>query len=492
MISFNGIPTTIRVPFVYAEFDSSNAQQGLDVLPYKVLLIGQKTSSGSKAAVGSGTGQAWRITSAAQAAQYFGPGSQLSLMAEAYFANNQVTEVHGVALDDPGSSVAATATIAIGGTVTAAGTLAIYIGGRVVQIGVAAAAATTATATALGDAINANTSLPVTASVSASTVTLTAKNKGVIGNTLDIRANFADGDAFPTGLTATITGPSGGTGAVDLTNVWAAIEDDQYNIMAMPFIDSTSLTSAETELETRWGPMRQQEGTMIVASAGDLSTVTALGLSRNSKQLSIMSSYGSPTTQHEWAAAVAGVCAQYLNIDPARPLQTLPVAFVKTPPKPNRFTPTERDIMLHDGVSTHLVAAGGVVQLERVITTYQLNGFGAPDIAYLDINTPHTLGYLRASFRNNMLRKFPRHKLANDGGNYGSGQAIVTPKVAKAEAISWARQCENAGLIENVDQFIDDLIVERNDSDPNRLDFLLPPDLVNQLRVSAVKIGFLL
>ena len=491
-ISFNGIPTTLRVPFVYAEFDSSNAQQGLDVLPYKVLLIGQKTSSGSKAAVGSGTGQAWRITSAAQAAQYFGAGSQLHLMALAYFANNQVTEVHAIAVAEPSGGAAASGTIAVSGTASAAGTLAVYIGGQLVSVGVASSATATQVATNLAAAINALTSLPVTATSSTGTVTITAKNQGLVANSLNVQLNFAEGDATPAGLTVTVTGPSSGSGNVDLTNVWAAIEDEQFHIMAMPYIDATSLTSAETELESRWGPLRQQEGIMFVASPGDLSTVTTLGLSRNSKQVSLMTSYGSPTTQHEWAASVAGVVAQYGNIDPARPFQTLTLAHVKTPPKTMRFTPTERDIMLHDGVSTHVVAAGGVVQIERLITTYQVNGFGAPDIAYLDVNTPLTLGYLRASFRNNMLRKFPRSKLADDGTQYGPGQAIVTPKVIKAECIAVFRQWEDAGLVEGIDQFVRDLIVERNASDPNRVDILLPPNLVNQLRVTAVKIGFLL
>jgi hypothetical protein len=38
---------------------------------------------------------------------------------------------------------------------------------------------------------------------------------------------------------------------------------------------------------------------------------------------------------------------------------------------------------------------------------------------------------------------------------------------------------EELGLVENFDQFKTDLVVERNASDPNRLDFLLPPDIIN-------------
>ena len=42
------------------------------------------------------------------------------------------------------------------------------------------------------------------------------------------------------------------------------------------------------------------------------------------------------------------------------------------------------------------------------------------------------------------------------------------------------------GLVENLAAFKANLIVERDDNDPNRVNVLYPPDLVNQLRVFAV------
>ena len=42
---------------------------------------------------------------------------------------------------------------------------------------------------------------------------------------------------------------------------------------------------------------------------------------------------------------------------------------------------------------------------------------------------------------------------------------------------------EDAGLVENADAFKEALVVQRNAQDSDRLDFLLPPDIVNQLRV---------
>lgn len=50
----------------------------------------------------------------------------------------------------------------------------------------------------------------------------------------------------------------------------------------------------------------------------------------------------------------------------------------------------------------------------------------------------------------------------------------------------WCRQLERAGIVENYELFKQYLVVERDASDPNRLNTLFPPDYVNQLRVFAV------
>jgi len=48
------------------------------------------------------------------------------------------------------------------------------------------------------------------------------------------------------------------------------------------------------------------------------------------------------------------------------------------------------------------------------------------------------------------------------------------------------RTMERAGIVENFDLFKQHLMVERNVSDPTRVDVLFPPDYVNQLRVFAL------
>jgi phage tail sheath gpL-like len=176
--------------------------------------------------------------------------------------------------------------------------------------------------------------------------------------------------------------------------------------------------------------------------------------------------------------------------DPARPRQTLALPGLLPPATDQRFTLSERNILLHDGISTFMVDQGGNVAIERLVTTYQTNAFGVEDISYLDVETMRTLAFLRYSVRTRIALRFPRCKLASDGARFGAGQPIVTPKDIRNELIALFRQWEDAGLAENIDQFKTDLLVERNASDPNRVDALIPPDVVNQFRVFAAAVQF--
>ena len=81
-------------------------------------------------------------------------------------------------------------------------------------------------------------------------------------------------------------------------------------------------------------------------------------------------------------------------------------------------------------------------------------------------------------------------RYGNDGTRFGANQVVVTPAVGKAEAVGLFRQWEELGLVEDAEQFKRDLVVERDITDANRLNFLLPPDLINQLRVTAATIQF--
>jgi phage tail sheath gpL-like len=339
-----------------------------------------------------------------------------------------------------------------------------------------------------------DTDYPVYATVSSAVVTVRARNRGPQGNNIDLRLNYADGQETPAGVGCTISAMASGATAPTLTSLIAEMGDEWFQIIAHPYTDSTSLTALETELASRWGPMRMIDGMAFTGAAGSTSTLATLGNTRNSKHSVILAQDGANplTPPLEFAAMVAGAVALEANADPARPFQTVPVVGALPPAQTDRFTLQERNLLLYDGIATTRTDPGGGVVIERLITTWQLNAAGSPDTSYLDVTTMLTLLYLRYSLRAKILAEHPRSKLMDDGARVGPGQAIITPQTGKALAVAWAREMETRGLVENVDQFKADLVCVRNGSDPNRLDWTISPDLVNGFIVGAVRNLFLL
>lgn len=490
-ISFNQIPADVRVPLVYIEFDNSNAVRGTPAQMHKILVLGQRTSEGAVAAAAP-----TRITSADEGVQAFGAGSMLAGMLTALKGANRYTECWAIALDDDAAAAAAEGAVTFTGTASEAGTVNLYIGGRRVRLGVAGLASAAQLATDLAAAINAAADLPVTAAVDGvedTKVNLTAKNAGEAGNDIDLRLNYYQGESVPGGIAVAITDMTGGTANPDIAEALAVLGDEQYGTLIMPYTDAANMAALEAELAERWGPLRGAiDGIGYCAFRGDHSETGTFGSGRNSHLVSCMGTGDSPTPPHIWAAVYGAIAAASLSIDPARPLQTLTLPGILPPAVEGRWTFEERNLLLFDGIATFTVNSGGLVQIEREITMYQENSFGSPDPSYLDLTTPATLSYLRYSVRGRITQKFPRHKLADDGTRFGAGQAIVTPGVIRAELLALFREWEEAGLVENFEQFKDELLVERNANDRNRIDVLSPPDLVNQFRIFAQQTQFIL
>ena len=175
----------------------------------------------------------------------------------------------------------------------------------------------------------------------------------------------------------------------------------------------------------------------------------------------------------------------FLNVDPARPTQTGELTDILVPRAGKRFLLTERQSLLNYGIATSFVS-GGLLRIERAITTYQKNSWNQTDPSYLDSETLHQLTEITRRLRYAITQKYPRHKLANDGTRFAAGQAIVTPSVIRGELLAEYAAMEEIGLVENAKAFAKYLIVERDSNNPNRINVLYPGDLVNQLRIFAL------
>jgi phage tail sheath gpL-like len=484
----NNIPANIRVPLFYAELDNSGA---FNFMPeYRSLIIAQRLAAGTVAA-----DELVLVSSADQAKEYFGAGSVLAQMVEAYRANDSFTELWCLPVDDNGAGVAATGDITITGAATASGTLNIYVAGQKVQVAVTSGDDATAVGDSIEAAITAASNLPVTAANVIGVVTLTARHKGEVGNDIDLRMNYQGrlgGEQTPAGVTVSITAMNSGASNPILTTALAALGDERYDYIIVPYTDTTSLDELKSFMDDttgRWAYDQQIYGHVFSAKSGTVAALDTLGDARNDAHVSIMGFYDSPTPSYEVSAIFGAQSAHALSIDPARPLQTLPMIGFRAPPQQSRFTISEKNTLLFSGISTTFVE-GGYVRIERVVTNYRENSWGQPDPSYLDVTTLASLSYILRFLRGRITQKWPRHKLANDGTRFGDGQAIITPNIIRAELVAAYADLITSGITENMEAFKENLIVERDQNDPNRVNVLYPPDLVNQLRVFALVAQF--
>lgn len=486
-IAFGTIPIDVRTPGQYIEIDNSKAVRGLPSMNRRMLFIGNKLAGGTATAA-----SLVRINSAAEAATLFGRGSVLYEMLRVARAANKESDMWAIGLDDLAGGLQGTQTLTFTAVTAQAGTVALYINGNKLSIGVAAndAVATIATATAAN--INAWLDGPVTAAAVAGVVTLTARHKGQFTADIDVRLNYYPDEKLPTGVTAVVAAGVAGTGNPDVATALAAITLESFYTVVTPYTDAANVAKLEAEFASRWGGMDMRAGHLFGAMRGTHAALTTYGAARNSSHSTFVGIKSAPSPTYMYAAVLAAVCEFSGAIDPARPFQTLALPGLLPPALADRFTRQERDLLLRDGISTFLVDQGGNVLVERVVTTYQVNAYGIDDVSYLDLETKWTVDYMRYAFRARIALRFPRHKLADDGTNFAPGQAVATPNIIRAELLDVARDLELAGILEGFETFKKDLLVTRSISDRNRVNCVLPADVVNQFRVFAASVQFIL
>lgn len=491
-MGFSVIPANFRVPGMLTEVDNSQANTGGGE-NLRALLCGELLSTGTATA-----NVPVLVTSAADAIGKFGRGSILARMCEFYKNANPFGELWALPLSDA-SGTAATGSLVFSGSSTAAGVFSIYIGGQLVRWSCASGQ----TATQQGDSFVAACALvpdlPLTPVNTTGTVALTAKNKGPLGNFIDVRANYggtAAGEALPAGTSVTITAMASGATPPTLTTAIANMADSAFDFIGSPWAgvtgatDATTLDAWKTELNAttgRWSPSREVYGHVYSVKFDSISNLGSLGTARNDPHMTIFGGAGTamPTPPWEVLGAIVGRESASIAVHPAQPTQTLSLPGVLPPAESVRFGKTDRNTLLFDGIATLYVNASGEVCIERDITTYQLNPQGSPDNSWLDSNTPHQLAYYLRARKAVLTSEFGRSILVNSPAGIQPGIPIATVSmIAAAERGIYADMCTLA-IMENQAAFDANLTVTRDLTDPNRVNTVLPPDLANQLRVMA-------
>ncbi len=514
-VSFSEIPSDNLVPIFMTEFDGSNAVKS-GAMPWKNLIIGQPLSSKM-----STDGTLTRITSDEQADSLYGSGSQLALMVKAFRKNTKNMELWVLPIADASGSDKAkgslTFTVAAedddddNPTLNVSGAIKLLIAGRSCAVNVSAGDSAPNVASKTVAAVNAIADLPVTAAIKSGSgnshiVELTAKNAGKNGHGIDIQWNYNQGEYLPTGLSIVKTTMSGGGADPDYetSNVQAICEGTWFNTITIGSDDADNVNYIKGMLDARWTATVQQTGVLMFSLNG--ATYQEGGTTKvripteddfvdrgediDSNKVVLAAIPKSPTPGYVNAAALFGCVAPKALNDPARPLSNYAVAGVVAPRPEDREGFDGNNALLKAGCALMVAGDDGTVYAKRIVTTYKHNAAGAVDKAYQQLETVFTLSYLRWDWNNYLAVKYPNAKLADDGNSFGAGQVVMTPELGKAELLSRYRLWMEKGLVQNYEDFAENLVVMLDPDDAYAMQFLIPAHLIKQFFVGKSKIQF--
>jgi len=471
-ISFDSIPSSIRKPGKYFEFNTKLAVRTLPGNLQKMLIVGQRMAGGTVA-----QGVLVDIFSSDQAAAFFGRGSMLHVMCKAAIIANPYLQLTAVALDDAIGSFAASYDLVALNNATGPGVATARIGPDVVETPVATGDTPVAICERLSAKLKAlgdlQADIQFLTGVSAITVTL--KNKGALSAAIPVLFSITAG----IGTTFVTTPADTGSGDPSIQPALTAAFVAGHNIIVTPYNTSTSLTVLRTHLDAVSGPMEQRGAIGVYGHTGSLGQATTLAGLINSGRITGILAPSSKSVSYEVAAAYGAVIAS--EEDPARPLNTLMLTGIDPSPVPNRLGRTEQENALNNGVTPSEIGPGEKVQIVRAITTYTLDPQAIPDISLFDLTTIRTLDYVRKACRERISLRFPREKLSSK-----------TPAKVRSELLDVLVKLEELEIVEEVEANKDGLIVERDSQDPNRLNAKIPTDVVNGLHVFAGRIDLLL
>lgn len=394
-----------------------------------------------------------------------------------------------LALSPPtGESGRAKGYISITGTAKSDGSVAIYVGDRKYEIPVSQGDTGIEVLRNLKERITDDSMAYVSAKLLSSKVQVVAKQRGPEFQQVRLSHSYLPTNLVPNGFDVSFTPMTGGGSNPSIENALESIDETQYNVVISPYGDISNLKFLASFLEKRWGPSLPLDGHGFIALSEN-PLAQKLKAQINSAQITLIDAEGVPTPPFLVSAALGGVNAIQASIDPALPQQKLELLGVL--PGLSSRKREYRDNLLHAGIST-LLHQSWKVFIERLVTTRTTGISGNIDISQRDVCAKQTLSYLRWDLRNFLDSKFSRFKLAKDDTNYKAGQRVLTPKIAKAFILARFKKWENDGLVEGFEQFKADLVCRISTKDPNRLELLIPTDLINQLRVLAAQIAYLL
>lgn len=474
------IPTSKKTPGIFIDVALGVGPRSALDAPIKVILTGNKTTAGTATVT-----KVVEVSSVDDARTLFGAGSELFLMARAAFRVNPSVRLYAIPIAES-AGTAASATITITGTATAAGSILVDVLGERIEVAVASGDAQDTIAANVELAIDKMTDWPVTASVATNVVTVTAKLKGPRGNFVSLRAS-----STAAGVTAAASAAYLGSGATS-DDPQAALDEiapERFHLIVAPYQDSTQLTKYRTHVNTTAAPEIGKRQRFVAASIDTLANTKTVSDALNAKRLTLGWHYNADDTPAMLGAAYAGRIAAAEGRTRAKNMDGTAMPYIKPQASlADRPLGTEIDSALDSGITPFSVTTAGEVFIVRPITNYHQDASNNPDYGVLDLSKVAVSDFLADDIEVFFASEFAGYLIApDDPEGDAPPPGVLTPSMGRDAIYARLKLYENT-LITDVDASAPNILVEIAASPAGRLNGSIPINVIEQFHQGAFQL----
>ena len=491
---FNQIPANISQPLAWLEVRPAQTPYAGD---NRLLLIGHKwTYSGAD--FGTAALDTVYPMSGDDAVELFGPGSILDSMYRIARRNAPFADIRGIALTEPaGARAFGVIECSTAPSSNRSGALNLRIAGVTLSIDIKATDTATQVIDKIRSKVNTNAGLPCYAvrflanypsaggAETTTKVRLLCKHLGSIGNDIRIETSWDRNTNKLANKLLTVTQFSGGTLAPSFTAGLAAIGDQPYSTIVNGLGTAGGLSDLESFMYDRWAPQKKLYGHVVAGAKKSYANALTWAADFNDPHLTVMTAHNAPQPPWVWGAGYGAVLNFFMDAPPriSRPVQARPILGLLPPGENDQFDIAECEALLNAGLASYDVSPDNKVRVSRAVTTYKTSAWGVSDRSWRDSETMYQTAYFARSMESAIVGNYPNAALTDEDRGI---PAFLSPGRARDLVIHEYKRLERIGLVERSDLFAQVVDVQRDEVDPNRLNFFLPPDFVNQFRIAAV------
>jgi phage tail sheath gpL-like len=308
----------------------------------------------------------------------------------------------------------------------------------------------------------------------------TARNAGTLGTDIDLRHTHLTGERLPAGLSVCAIPMYGGATDPTITALISAMGSERYDCVVHPWAATTQMDAVDTEIESRWTPQRGVMGFALTGAVDTVATLASFGNNRD-KRFETVWTAGPNALNPPWelAAAASGVVAQRMRAVPApRGVKDMALTGITALADGEGLTDADCQSLLVDGIAP-LYCEGGKVRIRKWVSTYQTNDAAQESEARRD--PIHAFDDMR------MVRDMKAHLATVFANKRVTEDAVSTaPDTVPLSAITRAVDSrflayQGWGIVQDVEAFVANRVVEADDDVPTRVNILFPPVRVPEL-----------